>query len=131
MEATLGGDRRLARRVECAHCHRIRSARTRTGDTIFVINVSAVGMLFETARQLLPGRFVELQMETDLTRASVRGRVLRCSISELHAAGVTYRSAVLFDRHLPWFVDEPGCAVSTPHQRTARPDRARATQPVI
>jgi len=131
MEAALERDRRLARRLECAHCHRIRSARTRTGDRIFVINVCAGGMLIETTRRLLPGSFVELQMETDLDRVSVRGRVLRCSISDLRAAGVTYRSAVLFDRHLPWFVDDPSCEASTSQQRSGRPDRARPTQTVI
>jgi hypothetical protein len=128
MEADLtdgGRDRRCAARIDR---HRVR-ARIRPGDAAVVINISAAGVLLETRRRLLPGAAVEVQLEKDIDRTTIRGRVLRCAVSDLRAAGVAYRGAILFDRHLPWFVEET--AASTPEQRSGRPERAPATQPLI
>jgi hypothetical protein len=119
-------DRRCSTRVDR---HQIRSARIRPGDAAVVVNISVTGVLLETRRRLLPGAAVEVQMETDTDRTTIRGRVLRCAVSDLRAAGVAYRGAILFDRHLPWFADET--SASTPDQRPGRPERAPATQTVI
>jgi len=111
MEAAVTGassrsDRRCEQRLERLEAHRIRSARIRPGHGAIVINVSAAGVLLETMRRLLPGSVVEVQMETETDRTIVRGRVLRCAVSQLRAAGIAYRGAVLFDHHLPWFVED-------------------------
>jgi len=127
------GDRRHAARFTSPESHRIRAARIRAGGRAAIIDASAAGILVETCRPLRPGGHVELHMETDLQhRAIVRGRVLRCAVSKLSDAGVAYRGAVLFDRHLPWLADDESArAASTPEHRPGRPERAHPTHTVL
>jgi hypothetical protein len=106
-------NRRGARRLDAFDEHRIVSACVRPGHRVRLIDVSAGGALIETNHRLLPGASVELQVETDTARASMRGQVLRCAVVRLRPTWVCYRGAIAFDRHLPWFVDERGEA-STP-----------------
>jgi hypothetical protein len=109
METAVNGempDRRAARRLEAFEEHRIMAASVRPGHRARVIDVSAGGALIETCLRLLPGTSVELQVETGMSRASVRGRVLRCAVVRVRPTWVCYRGAIAFDRHLPWFVDE-------------------------
>lgn len=111
METVVNGeapDRRGARRLEGFEEHRIISAAVRPGHRARVIDVSAGGALIETSLRMLPGTSVELQVETDTTRASVRGRVLRCAVVRLRPTWVCYRGAIAFDRNLPWFVPDRG-----------------------
>ena len=99
-------DRRGARRLEAFEEHRIVSACVRPGHRARVIDVSAGGALIETNHRMLPGTFVELQVETGTNRANLRGQVLRCVVVRLRPTWVCYRGAIAFDRHLPWFVEE-------------------------
>jgi PilZ domain len=99
-------DRRGARRLDAFDQHRIVSACVRPGHRVRLIDVSSGGALIETNHRLLPGTSVELQVETGTARASVRGQVLRCAVVRLRPTWVCYRGAIVFDRHLPWFVDE-------------------------
>jgi PilZ domain len=98
--------------------HGIVSARVRPGRDVSVVNVSADGALIETDRRLLPGASIELQFTTRERRASMRGRVVRCSVSRLRAADIWYRGAICFDRSVPWFAGErdgygvPGAEIS-------------------
>jgi hypothetical protein len=81
-----------------------------------LIDISSGGALIETGHRLLPGTSVELLLERHHYRASVRGRVLRCSVVRLHPSSVCYRGAIGFDRSLPWFVE---------------PDRIEQSQQVV
>jgi hypothetical protein len=99
-------DRRGARRLDAFDQHQIVSACVRPGHRVRLIDVSSGGALIETNHRLLPGTSVELQVETGTARASVRGQVLRCGVVRLRPTWVCYRGAIVFDRHLPWFVDE-------------------------
>ena len=99
-------DRRGMRRLEAFEEHRIVSACVRPGHRARLIDVSAGGALIETSHRLLPGAPVELQVETGTDRARIRGQVLRCAVVRLRPTWVCYRGAIVFDRHLPWFVDE-------------------------
>lgn len=99
-------DRRARRRLEVFEEHRIVAASVRPGHRARVIDVSAAGVLLETSHRLLPGTTVELQVDTGIERASVRGQVLRCAVVRLRPTWVCYRGAIAFDRHLPWFVNE-------------------------
>ena len=99
-------DRRGMRRLEAFEEHRIVSACVRPGHRVRLIDVSAGGALIETSHRLLPGAPVELQVETGTDRARIRGQVLRCAVVRLRPTWVCYRGAIVFDRHLPWFVDE-------------------------
>ena len=114
MEAVVGdGDRRDARRHADVEDHGIVSVHVRPGNRAMLINISAGGALIETEQRLLPGASVDLLLERSKYRASVRGRVLRCSVIRVCAASMGYRGAVGFDRPLPWFEHE---RVSAPHQ---------------
>jgi hypothetical protein len=111
--------------------HGIVGARVRPGHPATVIDVSAGGVLVETAHRLLPDTNVELQVETQSRRARVRGRVVRCAVVRVHPESISYRGAIAFDRHLPWFDDEDGYDVPDVEKRAAAPYRALATPQVL
>ncbi|MCC7417176.1 MAG: PilZ domain-containing protein [Acidobacteria bacterium] len=95
-----GEERRRSSRRTGVGSHGIVAARVRPGHAASVIDISAEGVLLETAHRLLPGTDIEVQLETSSSRMSVRGRVLRCSVSALQPC-VRYRGAIGFDRALP------------------------------
>jgi hypothetical protein len=101
-------NRRRMPRLDAFDQHRIVSTSVRPGHAARVIDVCAGGTLIETNHRLLPGTAVELQVDTRTDRASVRGRVLRCSVVRVRPTWVCYRGAIAFDEHLPWFVAERG-----------------------
>src|SRR5262249_47376339 len=118
-------ERRLMRRLEDVEQHRIIATRIRPGHLARIVDVSGGGALIETMYRLLPGTSVELHVETHTRHTRVRGEVLRCAVIKVRPDSVCYRGAIRFDRHLPWFVDEP--AASSPEARPAHPLRARST----
>jgi len=126
-------NRRRTRRRSGVEDHGIVAARVRPGHNVSVVDVSAGGTLIESAHRLLPGTSVELQLETADHRLGVRGRVLRCAVVSLRSSAVCYRGAVVFDRYLPWFVDEDSTGYSVPsaEHRTGRSARAAPTQPLL
>jgi len=99
-------DRRGERRLEAVEEHRSVSACVRPGHRARLIDVSAGGALNEPRLRLLPGTYVQMQVETGRERAHIRGQVLRCAVVRLRPTWVCYRGAIAFDRHLPWFVEE-------------------------
>lgn len=98
-------DRRRSPRHHRIEDHGIVSTLVRPGHRAMLINISASGALIETPHRLLPGSSVDLHVERNNYRASVRGRVLRCAVVRVRAASVSYRGAISFDRCLPWFVE--------------------------
>jgi len=130
MAAAVKGDRRLAAR---STNHDIVSARVRPGRQVAVIDISSGGALIETHHRLLPGTSVELHVEQSDRRITLRGRVLRCAVSRVQPSAVSYRGAIAFDRHLPWFVNEParGYVVHTSESRSGNAFRADATHDVL
>jgi hypothetical protein len=123
----LTSDRRISRRRRRVQEHGIVRARVRPGRLVVVVDVSAGGALVETSYRLLPGTSVELQMESKSRSACLRGRVVRCAVARVHPASMTYRGAIAFDRHLPWFGDDDEYDVPTIEKRVAVPFRAIAT----
>ncbi len=126
-------DRRRARRRRSVEEHGIVAARVRPGHEVSMIDVSAGGALVETDHRLFPGTSVELHLEAENRRATVRGSVLRCAVVRLRSSSVCYRGAVGFDRHLPWFVDEDstGYPVPSAEKRPGRAARAELTPPLL
>ena len=126
-------NRRRTRRRSGVEDHGIVAARVRPGHDVSVVDVSAGGTLIESAHRLLPGTSVELQLETANHRLGVRGRVLRCAVVSLRSSAVCYRGAVVFDRYLPWFVDEDSTGYSVPsaEHRAGRSARAAPTPPLL
>jgi hypothetical protein len=119
METTLIdgiADRRRSPRHYRIEEHGVMSTRVRPGHRAMLINISAGGALIETPHRLLPGSSVDLYVDRNNYRASVRGRVLRSSVIRVHPASIYYRGAIGFDRCLPWFVE---------------PERVDATQVVV
>ena len=96
-------DRRNSRRRHQLQEHGITHARVRPGFEATIVDVSAGGALVETTHRLLPGSSIELQVGSSDRRVSMRGKVLRCTVTRLCAATVWYRGAVEFDQGLPWF----------------------------
>jgi hypothetical protein len=115
-------DRRLTRRLTSGR-HGIVNAKVRPGYDVAVLNVSAGGALVESSHRLLPGSPVDLHLAKQDDHVAVRGRVLRCFVARLRAAGIWYRGAIGFDRHLPWFVDEDPAGYGIPGAEL-RPRRA-------
>jgi hypothetical protein len=98
---TIRLERRGARRRRAVREHGIESARVRRVH-VAVIDVAAGGVLVETPHRLLPGMPLDIHLERDKRVATVRGRVLRCTVVGLSATLVRYRGAIKFDQFLPW-----------------------------
>jgi hypothetical protein len=94
------------------------------------VDISERGALLDTAHRLLPGHSVELQIQTDTERTSVRARVVRCEVVAVGAASISYRGAVVFERHLAWLAHAEGYALPTPEHRGHGSGRAHATRGV-
>ncbi len=124
-------NRRQTRRRRHIDEHGIIAARVQPGQRARLIDVSAGGALIETSHRLLPGSSVELHVETNSRRTSLRGRVLRCAVVRVRPTWMCYEGAIGFDHHVPWFVDEAGYAVPSVNMRSAQPYRGGATPQVI
>ena len=124
-------DQRRLRRSHEVEEHGIVSTSVRPGYRARLLNISAGGALIETSHRLLPGSAVELQMEARDGRTSVRGRVVRCSVSKVRASSVCYRGAIAFERQLPWLPEENGYPLPIGERRSGRVHRADATQELI
>jgi PilZ domain-containing protein len=121
-------ERRAVPRIRCAEDHGIQSASIRPGRDARVLDVSAGGALVETRYRLLPGSSVELHVQFASFRTTARGRVVRCSVSGVRPTAMSYRGAIAFDRHLPWFMDDERRYGETNYSgRPAHPFRAEAT----
>src|SRR5438093_11739492 len=93
-------DRRLSKRTRLAAEDGIVVVRVRPGHDASLVDVSTHGALIETAHRLLPGRHIELHLETAAERAAVRGRVVRCSVARVLASRVWYQGAIGFEQPL-------------------------------
>lgn len=74
----------------------------RPGQAVTMIDQSAGGVLVESDRPLRPGAIVDIQIVAGAQRIVARGRVLRCSVSQLRVSRVWYRGAISFDKPLAW-----------------------------
>jgi hypothetical protein len=126
MEAVVidGSNRRHAQRASREE-GRIVNARIRPGHDAEIVDVSSTGALVETGRRLLPGAVVDLQIERPGERTTIRGRVVRCSVSRLDP-DVRYCGAIAFEGHLAWFGVDPESATSG-DQRPGRHPRVAPT----
>jgi hypothetical protein len=126
-------ERRCAARLGRPEDHGIVAARIRPGHDAAIVDVSDDGVLIETAHRLMPGRIVELVLERQSGKASVRGCVLRCAVARVRPSSVSYRGAIGFDRALAWY-SEAGAGehrLSTGATRPGIAMRADATPQVV
>lgn len=104
---TGAGDRRRSHRDGHARGCGIRSVRIRPGHEVTVIDVSAGGVLVEGRHRLLPGSWVELQVQRDgRPLEQVRGQVVRCCVATLQPDAISYRGAIAFERNIAWLTDD-------------------------
>jgi hypothetical protein len=127
----LTADRRLTRRRYQLQEHGIVRARVRPGHLATVVDVSAGGVLVDTEHRLLPGSSVELQLESENRSEKLRGRVVRCAVARVRPEAVSYRGAIAFDRHLPWFDQDDGYDVPNVERRSGTNFRAPDTRGVM
>jgi len=127
----LTADRRNNRRRRQPHEHGIVRARVRPGHVATIVDVSAGGALVETEHRLLPGSNVEIQLEGESRSAKLRGRVIRCAVVRVRPEAISYRGAIAFDRHLPWYEDEDGYDVPNVEKRCGTIFRAPDTRGVL
>ena len=73
-----------------------RALRLRTGDPLTLVNVAPGGALVESARRLLPGTTVVLQVSMDDGTMTLRAEVTRCAVHALSSDRVQYRGALAF-----------------------------------
>jgi PilZ domain-containing protein len=125
-------DRRQSRRRAGVQEHGIVAVRIRPGYEALMVDASANGVLIETAHRLMPGRAVELLMETSASTEVVRGRVLRSAVSTVRPSSISYRAAIGFDRALAWYAnDASGSRAPIGASRPGTDFRADATPQVI
>lgn len=129
--ADVAVERRTAPRLCEAASHGISAVRVRPGHHADLLDVAAGGALVETTCRLLPGAAVELHMESNSGKTTIRGRVVRCEVSRLFPASVWYRGAVQFDRHLPWRLEENGYGLPGTERSARGETRVAATHEVI
>lgn len=95
-------ERRRERRRRSPQEHGIVAARVRPGYIVSLVDISTRGAQLDTDRRLLPGSAVDLLLALQVGGLVVRGRVLRCSVTQVGAGEVRYRGAVAFDRRIWW-----------------------------
>jgi hypothetical protein len=94
-------DRRLFRRATVGDEPGL-VGRIRPGFAIRVLDISAGGALIETRKRLLPGSSVELHLEAEQRRSSVRAIVVRCYVSRLTSVDVEFVGGLEFDLPVTW-----------------------------
>jgi hypothetical protein len=131
MEASLS-DRRRAPRRGSVQEHGVVNTRVRPGHTVELKDISAGGALVDGVRRLLPGTQVDLLLSCGDRSATVRGRVLRCTVIGLSPTSVCYRGAIGFDRELPWFLNPEASGYPVPVEKPPPLEqREVATQPTL
>lgn len=88
-------ERRSERRYATTATRWQPEALLRPGIPVVVLNISAHGVLFESAVRLRPGVRTEIQMVTEDRRTSVRGHLVRCQVFGL--GPLRYRGVLMFD----------------------------------
>ena len=76
--------------------------RFKAGLNAAVVDLSPGGILVETRQRLHPGTLVELRFFDQHRAATIRGEVLRSTVSKLMAASIWYRGAIRFEHPLVW-----------------------------
>jgi len=99
-------DRRRHPRVDDERVSAV-CGRVRPGHAARVMNLSIGGALIETARRLVPGVVADLHLESGELRHATRVRVVRSYVSCVLPDALLFRSAVTFERMVPWLSVQP------------------------
>ena len=119
-------DRRRHRR-HGGEAHGLQSARIRPGHDVSIVDVSAAGMLVESAHRLLPGAPVVVRVTSDRHPVTViKGRIVRCVVSRLEGNAIWYRGGIAFDGHLACAGTLDTCGYRLPDEDPRPNGRGRA-----
>ena len=81
-----------------------------SGDVAALVNISASGILIESATRYAPGVTLTVHFDGSFPTRQIRGRVVRCQVSAITRQGALhYQTALAFERRL-----ELGIAASEP-----------------
>jgi hypothetical protein len=87
----------------------ITALRLSPGDDAFLVNISASGILVESAMRYAPGVTLTVFFEGALATPHVRGRVVRCQVSAITRHGaLQYQTALSFEHRLELGIQSEG-----------------------
>ncbi len=94
--------------------------RIRPGHDVVMIDLSLGGALVETSRRLTPGAAAEVQLDALGGRHATRASVVRSYVYALLPDIVLFRTALMFERPLPWLREEAmvGAGAAAQHAGT-------------
>ena len=96
--------------------------RIRPGHDVLVIDLSEGGALVETSRRLTPGATAEIQLDAPDGRHTTRSVVVRSYVCLLLADQLLFRSALTFERPVPWLCEEGLAGVGPGSVRAGAPE---------
>ncbi|MFN7914402.1 MAG: PilZ domain-containing protein [Vicinamibacterales bacterium] len=84
------------------------TGRIRPGHQVRVVDISRSGILIDSARRLLPGTQVDVQLEAGPQRHACRARVVRCGVATLQPQLVIYRAGLELEQGVGWLDEASG-----------------------
>jgi hypothetical protein len=110
-------NRRVEQRYSRDAIPAITRIRLSPGDEAGLVNVSASGILVESAMRYAPGVTLTVHFEGSFPTRQIKGRVVRCQVSAITGQGaLQYQTALAFERRL-----DLGIAASEPVSQEAPP----------
>lgn len=72
-----------------------------SGDEATLVNISASGLLMESATRYAPGRRITVQFEGTIPTKKIKGRIVRCQVSAINdKRTLLYHTALVFESRL-------------------------------
>ena len=106
--ANVAASRPAETRYPAAAVPAITGVRISPGDQATLVNISATGLLVESAQRFAPGQRATVHFEGTLTTRQMKARVVRCHVSVINAKGsLQYQTAMAFDEWIALPKDGP------------------------
>jgi hypothetical protein len=105
----------------------ITGLRVSPGDRATLVNISASGLLMESATRFAPGLTVTVFFEGTLATPQIKARIVRCQVSAIDKGTLKYQTALAFEHRLALPI-EAAAAPSTMSAAAGQPaDRDAGT----
>jgi hypothetical protein len=108
-------ERRIAERRPAALVPSITGVRlSPSGGEASLVNISTTGVLLKANVRLMPGTIVTVNVDGPFRPASIAGRVVRCSVTDIDSKGVLwYHVGAVFNRPIT-LEDAPVATIASP-----------------
>lgn len=94
-----------------------------SGDVAVLVNISASGILVESATRYAPGVTLTVHFDGSFPTRQIRGRVVRCQVSAITGQGaLQYQSGLVFEKRLDLGIAAPEPAAAAPAPQTPAAD---------